>query len=191
METKEATGRNERDDVFSRYVRAGKRTYFFDVKTTRADDYYLTITESTRRYNDDGTFHYEKHRIFLYKEDFEKFSNRLNEVMDFIIREKGEIPIRGISEGEEKITSPQKGEPVSVAANETEGKTEEKPVEEKFEETAKAAETNEFTDVSFEDLGEVSEIKEEAQQQVIPEATVESPEEKEEKELSSEALAKE
>ena len=82
----------QRDDIFSRYVRAGKRTYFFDVKATKADDYYLTLTESTKRYNDDGTFRYEKHRLFLYKEDFEKFSDRLSEVMEFIIKEKGEVP---------------------------------------------------------------------------------------------------
>ncbi|MBL4578171.1 MAG: PUR family DNA/RNA-binding protein [Flavobacteriales bacterium] len=95
METNDKKDR--RDDIFSRNVRAGKRTYFFDVKATRADDYYLTITESTKRFNDDGTFHYEKHRLFLYKEDFEKFADRLSEVTKYIINEKGTVPIRGES----------------------------------------------------------------------------------------------
>ncbi len=68
---------NEREEIFSERVRAGKRTYFFDVKSTRSNDYYLTITESKRRYKEDG-FTYEKHKIFLYKEDFNKFINALN-----------------------------------------------------------------------------------------------------------------
>lgn len=89
--------KNERyDDIYSRYVRAGKRTYFFDVKATKADDYYLTITESAKRFNDDGTFHFEKHRIFLYKEDFKKFIGRISEAMEFIVKEKGETPIRSV-----------------------------------------------------------------------------------------------
>ena len=93
METNDKKDR--RDDIFSRSVRAGKRTYFFDVKATRADDYYLTITESTKRFNDDGTFYYEKHRLFLYKEDFQKYSECLAEVTKYIIDEKGPAPIRG------------------------------------------------------------------------------------------------
>jgi len=69
---------NRRDEVYSNAVRAGKRTYFFDVKATRAEDYYLTITESKRRFNNDNQkFYFEKHKLFLYKEDFEKFSNGL------------------------------------------------------------------------------------------------------------------
>lgn len=73
------------DDVYSRPVRAGKRTYFFDVKTTRGNnDYYLTITESKRRQEHDGTFSYDKHKIFLYKEDFEKFSEGLQEAVAYI-----------------------------------------------------------------------------------------------------------
>ena len=63
---------NQNQEIFSERVRAGKRTYFFDVKATRSNDYYLTITESKRLYKEDG-FVYEKHKIFLYKEDFEKF----------------------------------------------------------------------------------------------------------------------
>lgn len=79
-------GQKERpgDDVYSKPVRAGKRTYFFDVKTTKGNDYYLTITESKRRVEKDGRFVYDKHKIFLYKEDFEKFSEGLQEVVDFI-----------------------------------------------------------------------------------------------------------
>lgn len=72
------------DDVFSKPVRAGKRTYFFDVKATKGNDYYLTITESKRRVERDGRFVYDKHKIFLYKEDFDKFAEGLEEVVAFI-----------------------------------------------------------------------------------------------------------
>ena len=72
------------DDVYSKPVRAGKRTYFFDVKATKGNDYYLTITESKRRQERDGRFVYDKHKIFLYKEDFEKFADGLQEVVNFI-----------------------------------------------------------------------------------------------------------
>jgi len=74
---------NEKIELFSKRVRAGKRTYFFDVKSTRSNDYYLTITESKRRYKEDGFF-YEKHKIFLYKEDFEKFINALKDTVDHV-----------------------------------------------------------------------------------------------------------
>lgn len=85
----EDTGNNERrEEIFSRAIRAGKRTYFFDVKATRSNEYYLTITESKRRFNNEqGKFFYEKHKLFLYKEDFDKFSDGLTEVVDFIKRE--------------------------------------------------------------------------------------------------------
>jgi len=73
-----------RDEIYSVAVRAGKRTYFFDVKSTRREELYLTITESKKRFEQDGSFHFEKHKIFLYKEDFEKFSEGLQEVITFI-----------------------------------------------------------------------------------------------------------
>jgi len=72
------------DDVYSKPVRAGKRTYFFDVKATKGNDYYLTITESKRRVERDGSYSYDKHKIFLYKEDFEKFADGLQEAVDYI-----------------------------------------------------------------------------------------------------------
>ncbi len=72
------------DDVYSKPVRAGKRTYFFDVKATKGNDYYLTSTESKRRQERDGRFVYDKHKIFLYKEDFEKFADGLQEVVNYI-----------------------------------------------------------------------------------------------------------
>lgn len=74
---------NEKVEIYSQRVRAGKRTYFFDVKATRSNDYYLTITESKRRYKDDG-FVYEKHKIFLYKEDFDKFLEALKETIEHV-----------------------------------------------------------------------------------------------------------
>lgn len=76
--------KNDRGDLFSKAVRAGKRTYFFDVKSTKGNDYYLTITESKKRFGPDGKFFYEKHKIFLYKEDFEKFSEGLTEAVEHI-----------------------------------------------------------------------------------------------------------
>jgi hypothetical protein len=72
------------EDVYSKPVRAGKRTYFFDVKATKGNDYYLTITESKRRMDSNGHFAYDKHKIFLYKEDFEKFAEGLEEVIAYI-----------------------------------------------------------------------------------------------------------
>ncbi|MCY4217562.1 MAG: DUF3276 family protein [Flavobacteriaceae bacterium] len=78
-----------RKDVFSRVFRAGRRTYFFDVKETRAGDYYLTITESKKHYDQDDQPYYRKHKIYLYKEDFKDFDEALNETMKFIIDEKG------------------------------------------------------------------------------------------------------
>ncbi len=83
-EKKEGIETSEREEIFSKAVRAGKRTYFFDVKATRRNDFYLTITESKKRYHKDGRFFYEKHKIFLYKEDFEKFIEGLNESIDYI-----------------------------------------------------------------------------------------------------------
>ena len=74
---------NVKVEIYSQRVRAGKRTYFFDVKATRSNDYYLTITESKRRYKDDG-YYYEKHKIFLYKEDFNKFVEALNVTVDHV-----------------------------------------------------------------------------------------------------------
>lgn len=75
---------NQREEVFSKSVRAGKRTYFFDVKSTKAQDFYLTITESKKRMGDDGTPFFEKHKIFLYREDFQKFLDGLNEAINHV-----------------------------------------------------------------------------------------------------------
>lgn len=81
----------DRNEVLSRAVKAGKRTYFFDVKKSRNEEMYLTITESKRKFNaDNGNFFYEKHKIFLYPEDFEKFQNALSGVIGFI--ENGIVP---------------------------------------------------------------------------------------------------
>jgi len=79
----------EREEIFSKSVRAGRRTYFFDVRSTRAEDYYMTITESKKFSNDDGSAHYKKHKIYLYKEDFDEFAASFKEVADFIFDKKG------------------------------------------------------------------------------------------------------
>ena len=80
----------EKEEIFSKVLRAGRRTYFFDVRSTKADDYYLTITESKKFTNDDGSFHYKKHKIYIYKEDFNEFKDILTEMTDYIINEKGD-----------------------------------------------------------------------------------------------------
>jgi len=81
----------QREEIFTRVVRAGKRTYFFDVKATRNEDYYLTITESKKRPGKEGKFFYEKHKIFLYKEDFEKFTEGLKDAVAYIDNGRDEI----------------------------------------------------------------------------------------------------
>jgi hypothetical protein len=80
---------NDKIEIYSQRVRAGKRTYFFDVKATRTDDYYLTITESKKRFKDDGHF-FEKHKIFLYKEDFEKFLEALQQTVEEVKNKLGD-----------------------------------------------------------------------------------------------------
>lgn len=105
----EHENQERREDVFSKSVRAGKRTYFFDVKATRSDQYYLTITESKRKFNSDsGKFFYEKHKIFLYQEDFEKFIDGLQTAVKFI--ETGEMP-----EPEEELTQTEIKDPLDVS----------------------------------------------------------------------------
>ena len=124
----DAPNNNEREEIFSKVVRAGKRTYFFDVKATRRNDYYLTITESKKRFNRDGRFYYEKHKIFLYKEDFDKFSDGLAEIIEYIKENRPEILEK------EEIPHQKKGDEAKV----------ETKVDEELAET--------YTDVDFEDL---------------------------------------
>lgn len=123
----------EKDEIFSKVLRAGRRTYFFDVRATKADDYYLTITESKKFTNADGSFHYKKHKIYLYKEDFEGFSEILNEMTDYIVNEKGE---EVISDRHQKDFKKEYQE-VEV---EVEVESENTPSPEKF------------TDINFEDI---------------------------------------
>ena len=100
MEEKKA---HDNTEIYSQRVRAGKRTYFFDVKATRSNDYYLTITESKRKFKDDGYF-YEKHKIFLYKEDFDKFVNALNGTVGHVKSEL--LPEVDFSQFEKKDEAP-------------------------------------------------------------------------------------
>ncbi|GAA4012132.1 hypothetical protein GCM10022408_25920 [Hymenobacter fastidiosus] len=79
--------RHDQEEIYSQRIKAGKRTYFFDVKATRGQDYYLTITESKRKLRDDDTFTYEKHKIFLYKEDFIKFVDALQDAVEYVREE--------------------------------------------------------------------------------------------------------
>jgi hypothetical protein len=123
----ESVNKERREEIFSKAVRAGKRTYFFDVKATRANEYYITVTESKRRFNNEqGKFFYEKHKIFLYKEDFEKFADGLTEVINFIT--SGQKPAEELTE--EPITLKQ---PKSVEFEDLTSETETEEVETKEE----------------------------------------------------------
>ncbi len=126
---------HDREDIFSKAVRAGKRTYFFDVKATRGNDYYLTITESKKMFEDEKPV-FRKHKLFLYKEDFEKFTEGLKEAVDFIHQEQGEEPPRVYEERQ----------PPAVSEA-----TEEAP---KPPAPASPADPDDkFTDINFDDLG--------------------------------------
>ena len=107
----EHDNQERREDIFSKAVRAGKRTYFFDVKATKSNQYYLTITESKRRFNtDQGKFFYEKHKLFLYQEDFEKFMDGMKSAVGFIEAEqpvmesKPEVKEKPIEENPLEVT---------------------------------------------------------------------------------------
>ncbi|RLD26882.1 MAG: DNA-binding protein [Bacteroidetes bacterium] len=124
----------EQEEIHSKVMRAGRRTYFFDVRETKAGDYYLTITESKKFTNDDGSFHYKKHKIYLYKEDFLDFKDNLGEMVQYILDEKG---AEVISERHQKDYK------------------KEEATEEKGEESAvkdENTETSSFTDIEFEDI---------------------------------------
>ena len=160
----------EREEIFSKTMRAGRRTYFFDVRSTKAGDYYLTLTESKKFTNDDGSYHYKKHKIYLYKEDFSEFSSNLSEMTDYIIKEKGE---EVISERHQKDY--QREQKQETTSEETEIAEEETEIAEEDQESGNEEETkndseessdtesensdneenkdsSEFTDVKFEDI---------------------------------------
>ena len=133
----EENNNNVNEDIFSKVLRAGRRTYFFDVRSTKAGDYYLTISESKKFTNEDGSFYFKKHKIYLYKEDFQGFSDLLNEMTQFIIDEKG---LEVISEIHQKDY---KKEEVN---NEDDDKSKDK------EETKEDEKKENFTDVDFDDI---------------------------------------
>ena len=81
MKTNQKAMSNEQNEIYSKVVRAGKRTYFFDIKSTKGNDLYITLTESKKTFGDEGEENYQKHKIFLYKEDFEKFREGLDDVL--------------------------------------------------------------------------------------------------------------
>jgi hypothetical protein len=123
----------EREEIESKVMRAGRRTYFFDVRATKAGDYYLTITESKKFTNDDGSYHYKKHKIYLYKEDFTEFRDNLEEMTNFIIDEKGQ---EVISERHQKDYK----------------KEEDQEMSESNDVVDEENSTNSFTDVDFDDI---------------------------------------
>ncbi len=122
----------EKEEIFSKVLRAGRRTYFFDVRATKAQDYYLTITESKKFTNDDGSFHYKKHKIYIYKEDFAEFKEILAEMTDYIIAEKGD---EVISERHQKDFKKEYDDGSRVT-----------------EADLKTGSTESFTDVNFDDI---------------------------------------
>ena len=125
----------EQEEIFSKVMRAGRRTYFFDVRATKAGDYYLTITESKKFTNDDGSFHYKKHKIYLYKEDFHEFKENLEQMIDYVIKEKGE---EVISERHRSDYTKQEDKPEQIS--EDTNISEDQPTK-----------TN-FTDLDFDDI---------------------------------------
>ncbi len=106
-----------KQEIHSKVIRAGKRTYFFDVKSTRSDEYYLTITESKKRFGENGKFSYEKHKVFLYREDFEKFLESLQEVVDFIEEKQPEVRERQNAESFDEEVVLNETEPVKDYTN--------------------------------------------------------------------------
>ncbi|WP_299334012.1 PUR family DNA/RNA-binding protein [uncultured Psychroserpens sp.] len=132
-------GMMEKEEIFSKVLRAGRRTYFFDVRATKAGDYYLTITESKKFTNDDGSFHYKKHKIYLYKEDFSEFNDILREMTDYIIAEKGD---EVISERHQKDF---KKEDYSSQTNNDD-------IAEGGESITDSDSAEKFTDINFEDI---------------------------------------
>jgi len=137
----ENKGYVEQEEIFSQTMRAGRRTYFFDVRETKAGDYYLTVTESKKFMNDDGSFYFKKHKIYLYKEDFKEFQDRLAEATDYIIKEKGE---EVISERHQKDYVKPVREENPEAENETKS--------EASDEIEDTTPTENFTDVDFDDI---------------------------------------
>ncbi|MDA9827307.1 PUR family DNA/RNA-binding protein [Flavobacteriaceae bacterium] len=124
---------NAADDIYSKILRAGRRTYFFDVRSTKAGDYYLTISESKKFTNEDGSFYFKKHKIYLYKEDFQGFSDLLNEMTQYILDEKG---LEVISEIHQKDFQ----------------KEEHSNPKNEVEKSEKEIEKENFTDVNFDDI---------------------------------------
>jgi len=129
-------GMMEKEEIYSKVLRAGRRTYFFDVRATKAGDYYLTITESKKFTNDDGSFHYKKHKIYLYKEDFSEFNEILREMTDYIITEKGD---EVISERHQKDFKKEEYTPSTDLA-------------EGGESSEDSDSADKFTDINFEDI---------------------------------------
>ena len=129
---------NDAEDIFSKILRAGRRTYFFDVRSTKAGDYYLTISESKKFTNEDGTFYFKKHKIYLYKEDFEGFSDLLEEMTKYIVNEKGTEVISEIDQKDFKREIPN-----DENSSQNEVKTEDPKTEDSKEN---------FTDVDFDDI---------------------------------------
>ena len=124
------------EDIYSKVLRAGRRTYFFDVRSTKAGDYYLTISESKKFTNEDGTFYFKKHKIYLYKEDFENFTNILGEMTKYIIDEKGLEVISEIHDKDfvaKKDKEDESSDEDSETKEETDEKKEEKSDEVEFE----------------------------------------------------------
>jgi len=137
----------EREEIFSKVLRAGRRTYFFDVRATKAGDYYLTITESKKFTNDDGSFHYKKHKIYLYKEDFSEFNSILQEMTDYVIAEKGD---EVISDRHQKDFKKEYDTPAPTEAKATTETNTTTQTPDTTEDTT-AAESR-FTDVDFDDI---------------------------------------
>ena len=150
------------EEIFSKTMRAGRRTYFFDVRSTKAGDYYLTLTESKKFTNDDGSFHFKKHKIYLYKEDFSEFSSNLSEMTDYIIKEKGEevISERHQKDYQREEKQETTSEETETTEEETETTEEEPEAVEEDQESGNEEETKNDSDESSDTESENSDNEE-------------------------------
>jgi hypothetical protein len=143
MESTDNKGENKKEEtaprniIHTKTIRAGKRTYFFDVKSTRNNEYYLTITESKRKFSDDGKFYYEKHKVFLYPEDFEKFTDALSEIIGYI----------DANQPDTSLDSPDVNQQL-LAGNEPENQDQEEVTADVEPETA----PKNFSNINFDDI---------------------------------------
>ena len=137
----------EKEEIFSKVLRAGRRTYFFDVRATKADDYYITITESKKFTEEDGSFHFKKHKIYLYKEDFTAFAEILEEMTSYVLNHKGEEVISERHHKDIKKKNKKKEKNKKKKKKDIKKKKKKKKSDDEI-----IPQTSTFTDIEFDDI---------------------------------------